>query len=200
MERPEEKVWFAMRATYRRELLAQRRLEGRSIESFIPMRYEIGMKERRRTVKATPAVRNLIFVHTTRSEMQRAKADIPCLQYMTTPGGGNVLIVPDEQMRRFIAITAASTPDSLYLSPDQVNLAKGTRVRIRGGALDGQQGVFVKVKGARDRRIVVAIEGVVAVAFAAVHPARVEILDDEIKPIGPLTPHGTNANAALARA
>ena len=41
---------------------------------------------------------------------------------------------------------------------------------------EGQEGVFVKVKGARDRRVVVAIRGVIAVALATVHPDLIEPL------------------------
>ena len=39
----EQPKWFAMRATYRRELIAQRALEAASIVSFVPMRYELKM-------------------------------------------------------------------------------------------------------------------------------------------------------------
>ena len=37
----EELNWFAMRATFGRELKAKKLLEGMQIECFIPMRYEL---------------------------------------------------------------------------------------------------------------------------------------------------------------
>ena len=45
-------------------------------------------------------------------------------------------------------------------SPDEVNLRKGTKVRITGGDFEGYEGVFVKVKGARDRRVVISLQAV----------------------------------------
>ena len=52
----------------------------------------------------------------------------------------------------------------------------GTKVRITGGDFEGQEGVFLKVKGARDRRVVIAIQGVIAVAMATIHPDLIEVI------------------------
>ena len=67
----------------------------------------------------------------------------------------------------------------LYFQPGEVNLTKGTKVRITGGELEGQEGIFVKVKGARDRRVVIAIQGVIAVAMATIHPDLIEVIPEE---------------------
>ena len=58
---------------------------------------------------------------------------------------------------------------------------KGThRSNITGGFsagdFEGQEGVFLKVKGARDRRVVIAIQGVIAVAMATIHPDLIEVI------------------------
>ena len=50
-------------------------------------------------------------------------------------------------------------------------------MRITGGPFEGQEGVFVKVKGARDRRVVVQIQGVIAVAMATVNPDLIEPIE-----------------------
>lgn len=44
-----EKVWLAMRVTYRREMLARQILEGEGIESFIPMRYQLSKGKKKKT-------------------------------------------------------------------------------------------------------------------------------------------------------
>ena len=44
--------------------------------------------------------------------------------------------------------------------------------------MEGREGVFLKVKGARDRRLVIEIEGIIAVAKALVHPDLVQVLED----------------------
>ena len=51
-----------------------------------------------------------------------------------------------------------------YFSPDEINVAKGTKVRIHGGQFNGLEGTFIKVKGARDRRVVVEVSGVIVLA------------------------------------
>ena len=63
--------------------------------------------------------------------------------------------VPDSQMQRFIAVSGTYDDHLLYFQPDELNLSKGTKVRITGGEFEGQEGIFLKVKGARDRRVVI---------------------------------------------
>ncbi|MBR5850625.1 MAG: UpxY family transcription antiterminator [Alistipes sp.] len=178
-ERSEEKVWFAMRATYRREMIAKRQLEALAIESFVPMRYELQQRGTRRVRKLVPAIHNLIFVLAEPSRLQAAKAKMPYLQYIIRKGfqeRGSKIIVPKEQMERFIAICGTMDDELTYLAPTEVHLEVGQRVRIHGGSCDGQEGHLVKVPGFRSRRVVVAIEGVVMVALAKVAPEQIEVL------------------------
>ena len=65
----------------------------------------------------------------------------------------------------------------LYFRPEELNLSKGTRVRVTGGDFAGQEGIFLKVKGARDRRVVIEIQGVIAVAMATIHPDLIEVIN-----------------------
>ena len=67
--------------------------------------------------------------------------------------------------------------DLIYLEPSMINFAKGTRVRIIGGAFDGVEGCFVKIKGVRSRRVVVEVEGL-AVATAEIEPQYIEIITE----------------------
>ena len=79
-------------------------------------------------------------------------------------------------MRLFIAATADYDESLLYFQPDELNLAKGTKVRVTAGPLEGHEGVVLKVKGARDRRLIIQIDGVIAVAKALVHPELVQVI------------------------
>ena len=76
------------------------------------------------------------------------------------------------------SVTVAGTYNDhlLYFQPDELNLSKGTKVRVTGGDFEGQEGIFLKVKGARDRRVVVEIQGVIAVAMATIHPDLIEVI------------------------
>ena len=175
-EQKEEKIWFAMRATYRREMIAKRALEDRGIESFVPMRYELKLQGGRRKRQLVPAIHNLIFVHAEPTQLQTVKARLPYLQYMIRKGGEKIL-VPDEQMIRFMAVSSTLDEGLTYYNPEELHLEQGQRVKIHGGPCDEQEGVLVKVPGFRNRRVVVAIEGVMAVALATVKPEQIELIE-----------------------
>ena len=107
-------------------------------------------------------------------DRERGKQDIPFLQYMVDTRSRQKIVVPEEQMKHFIAVAGTHHEQLLYFAPEEVNLSKGTKVRIRGGEFEGYEGIFIKVKGARDRRVVIQIQGVVAVAMATIHPDLIE--------------------------
>lgn len=172
-------VWFAMSAPYRRELKAKERLEGMGIESFVPMTKAIVERRGIKRRETVPAIHNLIFVHTTKNIIKQAKQGIEYLQYRTKPcnGKNTPITVPDREMEQFITITNARMEEITYLQPDEIDIKKGTRVRIHGGTFNGTEGIFVKIKGKRNRRVVVLIEGLAAVAInAELSPDIIEIL------------------------
>ena len=171
--------WFAMSAPYRRELKAMDYLQSKGIECFVPMINAIvekrnGIKQRRQV----PAIHNLIFVHSSKAVIQELKRGVDFLQYRTTPKNGKntPIIVPDKQMQQFMAVTQAANDELTYLRPEEVNISQGTKVRLHGGAFDGTEGIFVKVRGKRNRRVVLLIEGVAAVAMAEISTDFIEVI------------------------
>ena len=82
------------------------------------------------------------------------------------------IIVPDSQMADFIAVTATMDEQLVFLDPVEVQLKKGDRVRITGGILKGVEGNLIRIKG--DRRVVVSIQGIMAVGSAFIHPSLIE--------------------------
>ncbi|MDR1004153.1 MAG: UpxY family transcription antiterminator [Prevotellaceae bacterium] len=180
--RVEQTAWFAMRVTYQRELAVKEMLTERSIASFIPMRYELRTVKQRKKRELVPAIHNLIFVYAKQSDVQQVKAEISYFQYMMDRCTGRKIVIPEEQMRRFMAVAGTYNENLIYFKPGETNLAKGTRVRVIGGEFEGQEGTFVKLKGVRDRRVVIAVEGVVAVAMATIHPDLIEAIPDTPQP------------------
>lgn len=175
----ENEIWYAMRATYRRELEAVKLLEREGLGCFVPMQYKVSVKRGRKVRELVPAIHSLVFVHARPSEVKRVKSQVSWLQYITDSRSGQKIVVPDNQMQRFIAVSGTYNDHLLYFRPDELNLKKGTRVRITGGEFEGQEGIYLKVKGARDRRVVVEVQGVVAVAMTTIHPDLIEVLDAE---------------------
>lgn len=169
-------IWYAMRATYRREPDAVRLLEKENLDCFVPMQYKICIKKGKKVRMLVPVIHNLIFVHARPSDLKRVKSKVTYLQYITDTRSGQKIIVPDNQMQRFIAVAGTYNDHLLYFQPEELNLSKGMKVRITGGNFEGQEGIFLKVKGARDRRVVIEIQGVIAVAITTLHPDLIEII------------------------
>lgn len=176
----EEPVWFAMSATFGRELKAKTFLEDRHVKCFVPMRYEIVKdKTQGKVRKLIPAINNLIFVYTTKDRIQSLKAAMGYLQYITKPENGkNIpIIVPEYQMKQFMTVCDTYNENLVYLSPNEINLKKGTPVKIVGGVFDGIEGTFVKVDKSRKKRVVVMIQGFAAVIIAEIEDGYLQVLE-----------------------
>lgn len=175
----EEHLWFAMSATFGRELKAKEFLDEKQVECFVPMRYEIQKDKKQKTFRQlVSAISNLIFVHTTRKNIQELKTRLPYLHYLTnhTEGRNIPIIVPEFQMNQFITVCNTYNDKLVYLAPDEVNLEKGTRIRIVGGSFDGVEGTFVRVASGRKKRVIVMVDGIVGVMLS-------EVSDGYIQPL-----------------
>ena len=163
-----------MSAVFNRSLKAKDILDAVRVENFVPMRSVVEVCGRRRVRKSVPAIRNLIFVRTTPSSIRELKS-----RYLFThrvDGHTEPIVVPDEQMRHFIAVASSDDEHLIYLQPEEVRFGAGDRVRVRGGVFEGVEGVFVRVKGTRDKRVVVMLEGVAAVALVTLPVQLLEAL------------------------
>ncbi len=100
----ETEIWYAMRATYRREPDAMRLLEKEKMGCFVPMQYKISIKKGKKVRALVPVVHNLLFVHARPSEVKRIKSQVSYLQYITDTRSGQKIIISDSEMQRFIAV------------------------------------------------------------------------------------------------
>lgn len=173
-------VWFAMRATYGRNMEVKNKLDEAGFESFVPMRYVVSIDRRgRKTKKYVPVVRDLIFVHTDQASMLTLKQQHESLRNIYIPsedGRKRPVIVSDQQMESFMKVTKTLSDGLLFFTPDEVNLNKGVKVRIHGGQFNGLEGTFIKVRGARDKRVVVEVSGVIVVATCSLKCDLIEVI------------------------
>ena len=109
--------------------------------------------------------------------MRELKPQLPIVQYLTRPVNGHnePIIVPDVQMEQFIRVSDSHDDKLSYFLPDELNLSRGTAVRIIGGPFDGVEGIFIKVQGVRNRRVVVQLPSLLSVV-AEVHPDLIQKL------------------------
>jgi transcription antitermination factor NusG len=176
----EEKVWFAIRVTYNRELKVKADLDARGIQNFVPMQYRREERHGQMVKRLVPSVHNLIFIHIEPSKMKEYKmtTDLPIRYIMDrgTIGSRKPITVPDHEMENFIKVAGTYDEKLIYLNPDPGDFAEGERVRIIGGMFAGAEGVFVRLKG--DRRVLINVPGVVAVATTYVHMSMIEKITD----------------------
>ena len=125
------------------------------------MRYQTKVIRGKKAKILKPVIHNLLFAHATKTEMQEVKKDYEYLQYIINREHQKI-IVPDAQMQTFIAVTGTYDDQLIWINPEDLNLKKG---------------IFIKVKGARDKRVVIAINGVIAVAMATLHPSLIEVIE-----------------------
>lgn len=174
----EKEVWFAIRVTYNRELKVKADLDARGITCFVPMQYRREERNGVMVKRLVPSVHNLIFIHITPSRMKEYKmsTELP-IRYIMDRETRKPVIVPTAEMENFIKVAGTYEEKLIYLTPNPGDFATGERVRIIGGMFAGAEGIFVRIKG--DRRVVVNVEGLVAVATTFVHPSMIEKITDD---------------------
>ncbi len=173
-----ERKWHVLRCAGRQELKLRYELERFRIECFVPMTRRKRLKGTRKVIELYPAVCGIVFANLRKEELAdfQEKCKIRCFAWKDC-ATGQPLVVPDAAMKNFIGVTGSYDEQLVYLSSNPVDWSKGQRVRIIAGPMKGYEGRFVRVKG--DRRVVVEIPGVIAVATGFIHPSFVEPIPEE---------------------
>lgn len=175
--------WFVLRAIFKKERAVRDALRRDGIRCYIPMRFHIETQCGHKLRRLVPAITELVFVHGTEEQISEAKAKLrETCYWLTKPVLGKKrrekVIVSDRDMENFIRITEQTERAVTYFRPDEVSLAKGDCIRIHGGAFDGVEGVLIKVKGKREKQLVVSIPDL-AVAAVSVKPDVVEVVSQQ---------------------
>lgn len=183
--RNEQVLWYPMRVCYGREEAIKNVLDNLSVRNFLPMQQLRGWVDEKGEPHQhfVPAIRNLIFINSSQqriTELKMYNKDCQPLRYMTNPFSHNdndyILTVPDRQMENFIRVASVKDDRLLYLDPSAEFLNKpGKKVRITDGEFKDAEGVIKRIKN--NKRVVVEIHGVAAVAITYVPSVWLEPID-----------------------
>ena len=176
-----EMLWYAMSATFGRELKAKEFLEKNNVRCFVPLRYQLVKgRSKDKVRKLVPAISNLVFVNATKDNIKILKTKLPYLQYHTRPDGGkNIPItVPCAQMEQFIAACNTYNEKMSFVRPDEIRLTEGTRIRIVGGAFDGIEGTFVRIDKGKQKHVVINVDRIAAIVLAKVNDGYIQVLEN----------------------
>ena len=161
--------WYALRATYSRELKVQAALQERGVRTFIPMMW--------REKKLVPAVGGLVFALATREALDsyiRSFGDARPVNYYWDRTANAPLTVPSKAMEDFIAVASSLEEDLIYLTEISDKLREGQAVKVKEGPFKGVEGKIVRIR--KSRRVMVELPGMLAVASTYVSPAELEII------------------------
>lgn len=159
-----DRVWYAMKTTFKRELKAKAYLDSCNIECFVPMQQIHSTKAGKKNIILRPALSNLLFIKATAAQLSEIKLNLTYIHNRLFKSEGRLLpmVVPTVQMEQFIRANTYLLDQITYVDSTSTLLDKGTRVRIIDGDFKGYVGVLKKIKGKRDRRVTINIEGLVA--------------------------------------
>jgi transcriptional antiterminator RfaH len=149
--RPENLAWFAVQTRPRNEKKVSLGLQEKGIHSFLPLRKERRQWSDRQQWIELPLFLQYVFVQipTTVESRVNVLRTTGVLRFAGAPWCGTP--VPNEQIENLRAIVDQRMPLALH---EFVKV--GERVRIRGGALNGIEGVLTEIKN--DKSLVVSVE------------------------------------------
>ncbi len=172
--------WYVMRTLGRFcEAGIKQKLESCGIRYYQVMKTVVKTVKGKKCFASEPVIPNLLFVFGEKEQILPHTTIGSNFQFVYNRCSGkqaDCLVVPTKAMDDFIRITRNEETKSQVFIPEEVLLSKGQKIRIIGGALNGVEGNFVKMKGSRSKKLVVVIEGLFGVS-AEVEPDMIEILD-----------------------
>jgi transcription antitermination factor NusG len=146
----ETRQWFAIRTRSRQEKLVADQLERQSIESFLPLVKRTHKWSDRKKQVELPLFSGYTFARLVLGSPDR-------LRVLKTQGvagfvgvRGTGIPIPEEQIGSLRTLLANEIP-----MKDHPFLQIGQRVRIRGGALDGIEGILASQD---NRNLVISVE------------------------------------------
>ncbi len=87
-------------------------------------------------------------------------------------------VIPDRQMATFRLVTESEVTGLEFFSDDGITLfQEGKKVRVKEGPLKGAEGYIKRIR--KDRRLLVSISGIVAVATSFIPPENLEPVAEE---------------------
>lgn len=162
-----ENRWYALRATYSRELKVQSSLNELGVRTFVPMMWKKVSDQK----KLVPAVNNLCFVYWNRTSIDSyisSYGDKSPVNYYWDRTRNQPLVIPHQAMEDFIKVASSMDEDLIYLTEITEKLREGQKVEVIEGPFKGVVGKIVRIK--KNRRVLVELPGFLAVTTNYINP------------------------------
>ena len=162
--------WFAIGCvSSKKELKVRDDIRNYGLEAFVPLKYHIKTIKQQKHRALMPAIPGLMFAKGTLDELKEYiedHASFPVyLRKSTFSNKEDYLTVRTKEMEEFIAVTEDHEANITYFRPEEINLQAGDRIRVKGGIYDGKEGIVMRIKGKRNKHLVVQIPGMLVAAI-----------------------------------
>ncbi len=143
--------WYAIQTRSRHEKMVVRQLQDQGVSTFLPITSQLRQWSDRRKMVEFPLFPGYAFVRLVYQpeERMRVLRTEGVVGFVGAHGQG--VAIPEKQIEDIQIILASKVPCESYPF-----LKIGQRVRIRGGSLEGTEGILVGHDG--DRMLIVSIE------------------------------------------
>ena len=149
----EELRWYALHTRARHEKAIEGRLRDQGMETFVPTTMEMHRWSDRKKKVEVPLCSCYVFVRCALSAADRSRVyQVESVHGFVGTRGAS-LPIPDEQIESIRKVLTQTAPWRSYPF-----LKVGQRVRVRGGALDGVEGVFQAENG--DHSLIISVDAI----------------------------------------
>jgi transcription antitermination factor NusG len=193
--------WYALKVFYNKVFEIEALLGDMGLETYIPVR-QVQLKgeehlrvarrlatpdDRRRDnqfvqvgpiiFKRVPIVSSLLFVCAPKERLPEISACVEGRGFVYKMADRKTdAVIPDRQMAMFRMVCSSGADGLEFFSDEDMTRYKtGDKVRVLEGPLKGAEGYIKRIR--KDRRLLVSIEGFIAVATSYIPPQFLEVVE-----------------------
>ncbi len=191
--------WYALKVFYNKVFELEETLAPRGVETYIPigreevkgeqyLRMRTAMKqagqdrlddpryifENPHIYKRVPLIGSVMFVRCPDTQIKQIRTVVGERGFVYLKADGkSPAVIPDREMAAF-RLVADHFHEGMLILQDEAytRFREGGRVRVKEGPFKGAEGYIKRIR--KDRRLLVAIEGVIAVATSYIPPENLE--------------------------
>ena len=167
--------WYVFAVSYRKEMEAKDELSAHGFQTYVPMRYCLRDRLGKKTRVLQPAIAGLVFVRGARKDLINFKNTSRLRDYMFLKchvmrnGTTKYVQIRDKDMLNFQKVNDVEGAQLTYFKPEELNIAKGSEVKIMDGPFEGITGIVQRLPGKQGQYLVVSLPGV-AIAAVSIKP------------------------------
>ncbi|MCF0190480.1 MAG: UpxY family transcription antiterminator [Marinilabiliaceae bacterium] len=159
--------WYVMRTNSAAANRIRDELEVQGYEYFQAQRQVVKVVKGQKKKVTEYFMKDFFFIHSTKEslvEFQRfAPSRINFYFNICEHKHNDCVVIPDKQMEDFIRVAQSYDANPTVITLEEANLRKGDRIRIVGGNLDGVEGRFVQLTRGQKRKLIVVLDGIMAI-------------------------------------